>query len=306
MMTNDSQDVMSSFTQRLLVLAGMTSDEDTVLKFCEPRGTSRQTLFSGLLKGTYRKPFLIEDPEYLAMCFTLDGCTQTEMRLDDPVALANEYTRKMMGFLLFEAHPKKILMIGLGGGSLAKYCHQHLPDTELTAVEIDLDVIAMRAHFFVPPDDERFKVINADGAEHVAQMADRGERSDVMLIDAYGPFGIAKSVVGRAFVENARRVLGPEGVFVLNLVADADECKSYVETIRQVFDSPVIVIAMKRGGGNLIVFAGNALLDPHRVSLALRNAERIEDRLGLFFPTLLRQLNETLTRLDPRLPVAPT
>ena len=290
---------MSNFTQRLLVLAGMTSDRNTVLKFCEPRGTSRDTLFKGLLNGTYRKPFLIEDPEYRAMCFTLDGCTQTEMRLDDPVALANEYTRKMMGFLLFEALPKKILMIGLGGGSLAKYCRQHLPDTEFTAVEIDLNVIAMRAHFYVPPDDEHFKVVNADGAEHVAKMAEHGERSDVILVDAYDPCGIAKSVVERAFVENAKRVLGPNGVFVLNLVAQAHECERYVETIRQVFDSPVILIAMK-SGGNLVVFAGSALLDPNRVPLALRNAERIEDRLGLFFPTLVRQLNETHGPSGPR------
>jgi spermidine synthase len=290
---------MRNFTQRLLVVGGMTTDENTVLKFCEPRGTSRDALFKGLLKGTYGKPFLIEDREYRAMCFALDGCTQTEMRLDDPLALANEYTRKMMGFLLFEARPKSILMIGLGGGSLAKYCHQHLPDSEFTAVEIDLNVIAMRAHFYVPPDEERFKVINADGAEHVAQMAERGERTDVMLIDAYDPNGIAKSVVERAFVENAKRVLGPNGVFVLNLVAEVDECERYVETIRHVFDSPVIVIAMKRGG-NLVVFAGSALLDPQRVPLALRNAERIEDRLGLFFPTLLRHLNEAHGRLGLR------
>ena len=69
---------------------------------------------------------------------------------------------------------------------------------------------------------------------------------------------------------------------MLNLVGEVDECKAYVETIRQVFDSP-IVIAMKRGS-NLVVFAGNALLDPRRMPLALRNAQRVEDRLGLFFP----------------------
>jgi hypothetical protein len=83
---------------------------------------------------------------------------------------------------------------------------------------------------------------------------------------------------------------------VLNLVAEADECERHVETIRQVFDSPVMVIAMKQGG-NLVVFAGKALLDPHRVPMALRNAESIEDRLGLFFPTLVRRLNETHGRL---------
>jgi|SRR5277367_1443708 len=92
-----------------------------------PKGTPRGALFGGLLNGTYRKPFLVEDRNYRAMCFTLDGDTQTEMLLDDPEALANEYTRKMMGFLLFDALPEEVLMIGLGGGALAKYCHRHLP-----------------------------------------------------------------------------------------------------------------------------------------------------------------------------------
>jgi spermidine synthase len=289
---------MSNIIQRLLVLTGMTSDRNTVLKFCEPKGTSRDTLFNRLLNGTYRKPFLIEDLEYRAMCFALDGCTQTEMRLDDPEALANEYTRKMMGFLLFEARPEKVLMIGLGGGALAKFCYRHLPATEFTAVEIDPDVIAMRPHFYVPPDDDRFKVLNADGADYVAQLADRGEHCDVILVDAYDQFGIAKSVVARAFVENAKQILGPNGVYVLNLVAEVDECTDVVETIRQVFGSP-IVVAMKRGG-NLVVFAGNALLDPHRMPLALRNAERVEDRLGLFFPTLLQHLQDSHQELGLR------
>ena len=49
----------------------MTSDRNTVLKFCEPKETSRETLFDRLLKGTYRKPFLVEDLEHRAMCFAL-------------------------------------------------------------------------------------------------------------------------------------------------------------------------------------------------------------------------------------------
>jgi len=237
------------------------------------------------------------------MCFTLDGRTQTEMRLDDPDALTNEYTRKMMGFLVFETCPKKVLMIGLGGGALAKYCHRHLPTTQLTAVEIDPDVIAMRADFYIPPDDERLKVINADGADHVAQMAAAGERADVVLVDAYDEFGIAESVVEREFVENAKGILDTNGVFVLNLVAEAHDCDRYVETIRQVFGSPVMVVAMKQEE-NRVVFAGNELLDPYRIPLALRNAEQVETRFGLRFPTLLRLLKESYGRLGGNIPCA--
>jgi len=233
---------------------------------------------------------LIEEFEYRSMCFALDGCTQSEMRIDNPYALVNEYTRKMMGFLAFQPHPKQILIIGLGGGSLVKYCHRHLPATRITAVEIDPVVLALRSQFLVPPDDDRLTVIQADGADHVALMADRGEGSNAILVDAYDHTGIANAVVKRSFVENTRRILGTSGVFVMNLVAESDDAKRHVETVRQVFRDTVVV-AMQRGG-NLIIFAGQTLLDPQRAKMAVRNAERVEHRLGLFFPTLIQRLKE--------------
>lgn len=281
---------MKQFANKLLVLGGLTDDRQTVFKFCEPAGTARDLLFNGLLNGSYKKAFLIEEFEYRSMCFALDGCTQSEMRIDNPYALVNEYTRKMMGFLAFQPHPKQILIIGLGGGSLVKYCHRHLPATRIIAVEIDPVVLALRSQFLVPPDDDRLTVIQADGADHVALMADRGEGSNAILVDAYDHTGIANAVVKRSFVENTRRILGTSGVFVMNLVAESDDAKRHVETVRQVFRDTVVV-AMQRGG-NLIIFAGQTLLDPQRAKMAVRNAERVEHRLGLFFPTLIQRLKE--------------
>ena len=281
---------LKKLANKLLVLGGLTNDPHTVFKFSEPAGTARDLLFKGLLAGTYKKAFLIEEFEYRSMCFALDGCTQSEMRIDDPYALVNEYTRKMMGFLAFQPNPKQILIIGLGGGSLVKYCHRHLPTTRITAVEIDPDVLALRSQFLVPPDDDRLAVIQADGADHVAQMADRGERINAILVDAYDHTGIAHSVVEPSFVQNAKRILGTNGVFVMNLVAESADVKRHIETVRQVFGDTVVV-AMHRGG-NLVIFAGGTLHDPRRAKMAMRNAERVEHRLGLFFPTLIQHLNE--------------
>jgi spermidine synthase len=282
--------------KKLLVLGGLTNDRHTVFKFLEPPGTSRQTLLSGLEDGSYTKAFLVEEFEYRSLCFALDGCTQSEMRLDDPYALVNEYTQKMMGFLAFQPHPERVLVIGLGGGSLVKYCHRHLPNTQITAIEIDPDVLALRSQFFVPPDDERLSVIQADGADYIAQMADRGEQTSAILVDAYDYRGIAKAVVEKTFLENAKRSLCANGVFVMNLVAGSVEAKRHIASIRQVFGESVVVIPIRRSGSNLVVFAGQTLQNPQRVRMALRNAKRIEERLGLFFPTLIQRLNEIAKR----------
>ena len=84
------------------------------------------------------------------------AATQSVMSLDDPDALVTAYARKMMAFLLFNSNPKHILMIGLGGGSLAKFCYRHLPNARLTVVEINADVIALRES--VPHSSRRSKV----------------------------------------------------------------------------------------------------------------------------------------------------
>jgi spermidine synthase len=251
------------------------------------------------MDGSCKKPFLVDDLDFRSMCFALDGSIQSEMRLDDPVALVSDYTRKMMGFLLFRARPQRILMIGLGGGSLVKYCHRHLLASHITAVEIDADVIALRSHFHVPPDDSRLRVVHEDGARHVAKMADAGQRTDVMLVDAYDERGIARGVVEYPFLDNARQVLSPSGVFVMNLAEDFEVCAHRIETIRSVFGEPVIAITIEHTG-NVVVFAGNALGDRRRLTAAIRNSHRIQGRLGLHFPTLLRRATECKERLRLR------
>src|SRR5690606_28313210 len=98
-----------------------------------------------------------------------DVSLQSRMRLDDPNALDLDYSRVMMAFLLLQPQPESILVIGLGGGSLPKYCRQHLPAAHITVVENNPAVIAARDTFQVPPDDERFSVVCADGAEFLAR-----------------------------------------------------------------------------------------------------------------------------------------
>ena len=130
----------------LLTLGGLAVHQNVQVRVHEPAGIAPDVLHR-LRVNSYDKPFLVEDGEHRAMCFTTDGSIQSEMRIDNPSALVSEYTRKMMAFLLFRPRPRHVLMIGLGGGSLLKYCHRHLPTTRFTAIEIDANVISLRSHF---------------------------------------------------------------------------------------------------------------------------------------------------------------
>ena len=96
------------------------------LRVLEPPSANRGALLEAILRRRYRKPFIGESAQERTLYFSLDNI-QSRMRLDDPWALDLSYTRKVMSFLLFRAAPRRILMVGLGGGSLAKYCYRYLP-----------------------------------------------------------------------------------------------------------------------------------------------------------------------------------
>ena len=108
------------------------------------------------------KPYVTERDGVLALNFDAMS-VQSEMYIDSPDDLVLEYTRAMMSFLLLNPEPRRIAMIGLGGGSIAKYCYRYVAGAEIIVVEISPEVVALRNEFAIPADDARFQVVLNDG-----------------------------------------------------------------------------------------------------------------------------------------------
>ncbi len=92
------------------------------------------------------EPFVYEDGDSVTMQFQI-GEIQSEMLVSDPNFLTLSYTRTMMAFMLFNKDPRHIAMIGLGGGSMPKWCYRQLPTAHITVIEINPKVIALRDQF---------------------------------------------------------------------------------------------------------------------------------------------------------------
>lgn len=158
-------------------------------------------------------PFVRETLRHKSLHFSSSE-TQSLMLKAFPFSLAEEYTRAMTGFLVFQPRPRRIAMIGLGGGSLAKFCYRELPDARIDVVEINPHVVALRDEFHVPPDDARFRVVPGDGADFVKRAR---RRYDVLLVDAYTRDGVPPNLSTPAFLDDCRRALRDGGVLVMNL-----------------------------------------------------------------------------------------
>lgn len=250
-----------------------------------PPETSSILLRRQLLEESYDKPFIFEDGNVRYLYFSLHHI-QSAMQLDRPDALDLAYTQRMMAFLLFNAQPRNVMLFGLGGGSLAKFCHRHLPLAKITAVEIDPDVIALREHFLIPPDSPRFCVVEADAAEFVTRV-DKG--IDVLLVDAFDRFGIAPSLERREFVRDCHAKLSPSGILVINLADESERCERMLALARDVFDDRVIVLPVRDDGNQVLFCFRNAQFWPRWRQLESL-AKGLKTRFGLDFPVYAKEM----------------
>jgi spermidine synthase len=217
---------------------------------------------------------------------------QSSMKLGDPFALALDYTRCMMAFLLFHPEPRCALMIGLGGGSLAKFFFKHLKRTRVRVVELDARIVATaRAHFALPPDGERLVVEIGDGAEALAP-----ECCDVLVVDAYHDEAHVPELAGEAFYDAAFLALEPRGVLVVNFMDDDPRFDQYMQRLGNAFGGAVLAMRALYDP-NILAFAFKGM--PARVEWdeLRRRAARLESRLGLRFSKYVKRLR-SMNRSD--------
>jgi len=242
-----------------------------------------------------RRPDLVVSEERGVRHLHVGGeAIQSAMRLEDPYALELDYTRCMMLFLLFHPRPRRALMIGLGGGSLAKFFHRRLPGLRTHVVEYDERVIATaRSLFHVPADDARLTIEHGDGVQALAP-----ECCDLLVVDGFEDESVPEAMLSQAFFDAAWGSLEEPGVLVMNFMDDARDFDRNLRRVEHAFGGAVLCM--------------HALYDPNVVVLGLKGAPaaasweslraraaELERRYGLPFAryvNALRRMNDCDSR----------
>ena len=166
-----------------------------------------------------------------------DGTLQSSMDLRDPTSLELLYSRFASLGLVLKPDAAKALIIGLGGGSMAKKYHKEFPEMEIDSVEIDPQVVDVAREFFHFEEEPNQRVHRGDGREFLART---GQRFDLILLDAYYADNVPFHLVTREFFAAARRKLTSEGVLAANLIgslhgSDSAMVRAAVKTMKSVF-----------------------------------------------------------------------
>ncbi|XP_054567421.1 eEF1A lysine and N-terminal methyltransferase isoform X4 [Eptesicus fuscus] len=162
--------------------------------------------------------------------------------------------------LLLET-PLALLVVGLGGGSLPLFVHDHFPKSRIEAVEIDPSMLEVATQWFGFSQSDRMKVHIADGLDYITSLAGREARPqyDVIMfdVDSKDPtLGMScppPAFVDQPFLQKVKSILTPEGVFILNLVCrDLGLKDSVLGGLKAVF--PLLYVRRIEGEVNEILF----------------------------------------------------
>ena len=169
-------------------------------------------------RSQYRQVLVYENQELRCLCFTRMCAIGRQSCLDrhTPNRLVFEYTRMMLGALFLHPDPHDVLIIGLGGGTLAHTLEQLLPQAQIDVVEIDPAVLRSAQQYFSFQPDERVHVIIEDGRAYVRRMLRGTKRYQLIMLDAYERQYIPEHMLTREFLSEVRSLLVPDGVVAAN------------------------------------------------------------------------------------------
>jgi spermidine synthase len=214
-----------------------------------------------------------EDSRYLRF----DSSFQSGMFLADPYRTRFEYVDYLHLGLAYRPGARRMLFIGLGGGSAPKRMWRDFPNLQIQVAELDPEVVKVARRYFGLPDDPRLRVAAEDGRRYLARHDD--ERWDVIAIDAFYSDSIPFHLTTREFLELAHERLAPGGIIVTNIIGALEGdgsrlFRSLYRTYGSVFPTVLVHPVTERGDDeesirNIIVVATDQS-PPTRTFLAAR------------------------------------
>lgn len=168
-------------------------------------------------RSLYRNITVYESDNERCMRFTrLGSSRQTCLSLDDPNYLVFNYTKMMIAALYLNPEPKKILIIGLGGGTLPTAFSQILPQAEIDTVEVDPAVVRVARKYFNFQPTAKRRIVEDDGRVFVKRAIKKKIKYDFIILDAYDHEYIPEHLLTREFLSEVKKVMEPGAVLAAN------------------------------------------------------------------------------------------
>jgi spermidine synthase len=157
---------------------------------------------------------------------------ESTVDLKDPDAMPVSYDRLMSVALAYAKANKRILMIGLGAGSISTYLADAMPECQIDVVELDRGVIAAGKKYFGLIETDKVHLIESDGRVYLNR---HNDLYDVILLDAFRELGVPFHMLTKEFYALVKDHLADGGVVASNVAANTRLFSATLTTLHAVF-----------------------------------------------------------------------
>jgi spermidine synthase len=186
---------------------------------------------------------------------------QGAMRIRKPDWPELEYAQQMMAWMLFIGQPRAIAQLGLGTGSLTKFCYRQFPDATVTAVELNASVVTIcESMFKLPPNDERLNVLEMDALDFVNDPAN-SEAFDVLQCDLYDATARGPVLDTPEFYQACCACLTDGGIMTVNLFGDHPSFARNIKAMKFAFAHVICLPEVHEGNVVAICFRQRPVID---------------------------------------------
>lgn len=190
---------------------------------------------------------------------SFNGTRETRMKIANPLEGHFEYTEYFHTAWLWNHDLKKVLMIGLGGGSTQRSFQHYYTNVMVDTVELDPVVIDVAKKYFTVTETPRLKIHNEDGRVFLRRTTNS---FDAIFMDAYTTTRYGSSLpphlVTKEFFALANDHLTTNGVLAYNVIGQVQGWKADIvggiyRTLKEVF--PQVYMFPAKSSMNVVLVA---------------------------------------------------
>lgn len=147
---------------------------------------------------------------------------------------------------------QKILLLGLGGGSVVAAINRAFPDADIIGVEVDPQMITLGKKYFGLAAKRNLHIVNADAMNYCT--AKKNQLFDIIISDVYIGYESPKKLESAKFLQALLHLLTNDGILICNRLYFGryrEMSETFVTALKGVFPH----VETKKMLSNLLILA---------------------------------------------------